>query len=109
MILIDNINNNRLKNIDYIDITVKNNPNHILAPTWELVMNLKKNIITWSNYRNEYIKILESRFKNNSSNFYLILNRSKKFDICLLCYCINEKRCHRIIAKEFLESIENRI
>jgi uncharacterized protein YeaO (DUF488 family) len=88
-----------------IDITVKGNPNHVLAPTWDMVMAFKKGKITWDYYRRKYLNLLIERYKTRKKEFIDLIEQAKVKDIVLLCYCKDERFCHRTLAKEFLENL----
>jgi len=88
-----------------IDITVKGNPNHVLAPTWDMVMAFKKGKITWEQYRERYLQLLSERYKTRRKEFIDLIEQARKEDVVLLCYCKDERFCHRTLAKEFLESL----
>ena len=91
-----------------LDITVKNNPKHVLAPTWELVMGAKNKRITWAEYEERYIELLRTRWNERQADFIALLDRAKTTDIYLVCFCTDERYCHRRLAKEFLQVlIEN--
>lgn len=88
-----------------IDITVKNNPHHILAPTWDLVMGLKNKRITWEQYEHSYVLLLKERFHKKPEDFYTLIEQAQDKDVYLVCFCSDERFCHRRLAKAFLESL----
>ncbi len=88
-----------------IDITVKNNKNHVLAPTWDLVMGLKNQKISWIQYEEGYMRLLNERLKTRRPEFVQLIEKSKKQDIVLICFCTDERYCHRRLAKEFLDRL----
>lgn len=90
-----------------LDITVKNNPGHVLAPTWDLVMDFKKGKISWDMYKNRYLQLLRERWKTRKNEFIRIFKESQGKTIVLLCFCSDETKCHRSIAKEVLEKINS--
>lgn len=87
------------------DITVKGNKNHVLAPTWDLVMGLKNGKITWIQYEELYLKLLNERMITRFNEFKKLLQEARESDLVLLCYCKDERFCHRRLAKEFLEKL----
>jgi len=89
-----------------IDITVKNNKNHVLAPTWDIVLGLKNGRIGWNEYKRRYINLLYDRLEKRYDEFLNILKIAEKKDIVLVCFCADERYCHRILAKEFLEKLK---
>lgn len=84
-----------------INITVKDNKNHVLAPTWDMV--LKRGLWTWEQYKEDYLQLLSERMVNGRfKEVREIIEQGKKEDIFLSCYCTVANRCHRTLAKEFL-------
>lgn len=68
------------------------------APTKEILDNYKNKIITWEQYKEEYISLMEDR---------KILNKnSLNFDkACLLCSEKTHEQCHRnLLANIFLKN-----
>lgn len=88
-----------------IDITVKNNPNHVLAPTWDMVMDFKKGKISWGEYKEKYLDLLRRRWKTRKAEFMHIIEEGQTKTVVLLCFCNDETRCHRTIAKDVLHMI----
>lgn len=88
-----------------LDITVKNNPGHVLAPTWDMVNNFKSGKISWEIYKEKYIQLLRERWRSRKNEFIEIIEKGKTKTIVLLCFCSDETKCHRSIAKEILEKI----
>jgi len=89
-----------------IDITVKGNSNHCLAPTWKMVMGYKRGDLSWEEYTAQYNTLLKERMLIREKEFYAIAFQGLEGDITLLCYCNAVNRCHRYLAKKFLESLE---
>jgi len=88
-----------------LDITVKNNRNHVLAPTWDLVMSMKNQKISWTQYEEGYMRLLNERLKTRRPEFVQLIEKSNKQDIVLVCFCTDERYCHRRLAKEFLDRL----
>jgi uncharacterized protein YeaO (DUF488 family) len=86
-----------------IDITVKNNPRHILSPTWDLVIDFKRNKIQWAEYEQKYKLLISRRLKMRKKEFDELMNLAKRTDIVLTCFCKDERFCHRRLAKEIIE------
>ena len=89
-----------------IDITVKNNPNHVLAPTWTMVCGFKDRTITWDQYVEKYIDLLDHRKQTREKEFRDIIDQSKKEDVFLLCYCPVSTQCHRFLAMDYLRAMD---
>lgn len=66
------------------------------APSKELLNNYKQKNISWEDYENQYLSILENRqiLKNID---YSIFN-----DACLLCSEPTADKCHRRLLSEYL-------
>lgn len=88
-----------------LDITVKNNPSHVLSPTWDMVMSYKRGKITWEKYREEYYSLLRKRWKTRKDEFLQIIKTAEQQDVYLACFCKNEDFCHRSLAREILLKI----
>lgn len=85
-----------------IDITVKNNGGNCFAPTWGLVMDFKNGSITWEQYETKYMELIRLRMQTRMKEFREIAEMVIKEDICLACFCKDERFCHRRLAKEIL-------
>lgn len=87
-------------------ITFKDNPEHVLSPLKELVYAYKYKNLPWEEYASAYRQLLEARYKTRKAEFDMIIADAQKNGVTLVCYCIDESKCHRTLAKEFLEKIE---
>ena len=86
---------------DRLDITVKGQDpiGKAFAPTWDMVMGIKKNTMSQEEYVNRYAKILANippRILHD------ILSRES---VTLVCFCKPGTFCHRYLAAMFLASI----
>lgn len=89
-----------------VDISVKNNPKHVLAPTWDMVLGFQRGTITWDQYVEKYMDLLRSRWANGRAEDIRELARESKYrTLVLLCFCADETRCHRSLAKAALELV----
>lgn len=89
-----------------LDITVKNNPNHVLSPTWDIVLGFMQGKISWPTYVERYLKLIRKRWTEGRKQELLELSElSTKKTLVLVCFCKDETRCHRSIAKSILEKI----
>lgn len=79
----------KICNIDYVHL-------ELFAPTKEILDSYKKKKITWDQYEDDYLKLIERRkVKNSLKNF--------DFDgACLLCSEPTPEHCHRRLAAEFI-------
>ena len=88
-----------------LDITIRNNPAHVLSPTWHMVMKFKVNRTSWPAYKRQYMALMQERWKDRRDDFLSILATARKKDIYLACFCHEDRHCHRRLAKEFLEGL----
>ena len=72
-----------------------------LAPSVKLLRALKKGQIDWDEYAARYRKEMKSPRAQD------LIRRLKEFgdwlDVVLVCYCADEKHCHRSILKELID------
>jgi len=102
----------RYKGDDRVDITVKGNPEHVLAPTWKLVKNLQDGKITQWEYSLGYFSLIVLR-ACNTDPFHRDSLTSMRWDedanlrksITLVCFCPPDTFCHRILAARLLENM----
>lgn len=69
----------------------------ILAPTWEIVKNIKDGVIDEVDYTKQYLKILQERELTPDKIINLIPDRS-----ILLCYESPGDFCHRRVLAEWV-------
>lgn len=75
----------------------------IFAPTKEILDNYKKKNITWSEYEQLYINLLQKR----DIYRYIETNDILKDNICFLCSEPEEKECHRRLLVEYISNMYN--
>jgi len=81
-----------------------------LAPSRQLWYDyFKSNKIDWSQYRKRFIE----QMKDNPKSLELIqwlakFENNDKSNITLMCFCENEKSCHRSIVKELASNCLSR-
>lgn len=88
-----------------LDITVSNNPDHVLSPTWYMVIKFKANKTSWPEYQRQYKELVRERWRERKDDILNLLATAKEKDIFLVCFCPDERYCHRRLAKEFLEEL----
>lgn len=90
-----------------LDITVKSGTGlgSVLAPTWDMVMGLKRGTLTETQYTGQYLALTRERFANNRAPFYQILAMP---EVVLCCFCQSGAFCHRHLAVDILEKIAMR-
>lgn len=90
-----------------LDVTIKNNPGHVLAPdSWDVVMGVKSGKISSEEYKEWYKSLLKERWSSRKREFIDLINRGKSKTIILKCFCPkSDKFCHAYIASDFLNKI----
>ena len=90
-----------------IDITIKNNPNHVLAPdSWDKVLGVKFKKITHDEYKEYYLGLLKLRWGTRKEEFIDLARRGAKEDVKLRCFCPQkDKFCHCYIAAAFMNKL----
>ena len=86
-----------------INISVKDNPNHLMSPTWNMVSALKNNDNDYSrdDYTDDYELLIQKRLMKRGFD---VLNdlvepgRHKTDIITLCCYCQSSQFCHAGLA-----------
>lgn len=78
----------------------------VFAPTWDMVMQSKRNEISWDEYRQLYTELMRTRFAKHRDEFLEALN---SVELIVCCYCkdthATTRHCHRYILVEILEKI----
>jgi hypothetical protein len=90
-----------------IDITIKNNPDHVLAPdSWEKVLNVKFGKISPQEYKDYYLNLIKQRWSTRKEELIDLAKKGAKEDIKLKCFCSQkDKFCHCYLASEFLNKL----
>lgn len=81
-----------------IDITVKTGL-QTFAPTWEMVIGLKKGKISWKQYKELYLEKMRDSYRKHRPTWERLLKRDK---VVLACYCAKPDQCHRSILADIL-------
>lgn len=96
-----------------IDTTIKSGKGFglLLAPTWDMVMNSKKGVITWDEYTEQYYTLIRNRYNKNKSSYWRLFDFEEEF-VILCCYCPDTyhttQHCHRYLAIDILEKIASK-
>jgi hypothetical protein len=87
-----------------LDTTVKSGAGlgKVLAPTWDIVLGVKKGHLSPAEYEVIYLNLLRERFKRSKEAFLEILAQE---ECTLACYCRSGAFCHRHLAVNVLEKI----
>ena len=96
---------------DGIDITIKNNPHHILAPNdWDMVMKVRFNKISAQEYRTWYLNLIRERWQNRRDEFMELAKEAMHKEVKLKCFCsLKSKICHAGIAVEFMNVLVKKL
>lgn len=73
-----------------------------LSPTKEILDDYKKKIISWNDYEDKFIRLLNEREikKHVIENLYDVLDGS-----CLLCSEETADKCHRRLVAEYIQRV----
>jgi hypothetical protein len=81
------------------------NPAHVLAPPRRWLEAVASGAWAWEFFRLRYKSLLRSRFQAEPERFHALLEVSDGAKtLVLTCHCLGD-RCHRELAREFLERL----
>jgi Active DUF488-N3 subclade len=81
------------------------NPAHVLAPPRRWLEALASGEYSWPFFRLRYKNLLRTRYAAEPERFHALLDASTGTDeLVLTCHCATD-RCHRELAREFLERL----
>jgi uncharacterized protein YeaO (DUF488 family) len=83
---------------DRLDITVKSG-DKTFAPTWDMVMGLKRGVISEAQYRQQYLELMRASYRRHRKRWDVVLAMK---ECTLVCYCKSGEFCHRLILAEIL-------
>jgi len=94
-----------------IDITIKNNPNHVLSSdNWDMVLNVKFGKISKEEYITYYTNLLRDRWSTRKQEFIDLAKLGINRDIVLKCFCPkNTSYCHAKIAAKFMNNLVKKL
>ncbi len=100
-----------IKDKDGIDITLKNNPEHVLAPDDEsMEIRARIDLVSPDDYRKHYLSLLRNRWETRKPEFIDLAKQGISDPVHLNCYCARtSKTCHSVIASEFMNSLVERL
>lgn len=87
--------------IAYHDITAKSGDS-VFAPTWKMVNDYKRGIISKYEYTEQYLCLMRESFKLNKDYWLEFLNRDY---VVLACYCKKDEFCHRYLLLGILKKL----
>jgi hypothetical protein len=90
-----------------IDITIRNNPDHVLAPDdWSKVMAVRFGKMSEKEYGDWYKGMLKKRWETRKDEIMALAKEGMFKDIRLKCYCPQSAAyCHAHTAARFLNGI----
>ncbi len=90
---------------DAVSVNVMRSNGSILAPSYKLLNDWKKEKIFWREYTERFIKEIESN-PDAIDLMKQIKELSKTQDVYLICACHNKKKqCHRFILIEMINKM----
>lgn len=94
-----------------IDITLKNNPEHFLAPDdWQMVLDAKFNKIPFEKYKTYYQNLIRERWDKRKEEFLELAREGATKDVCLKCFCSNNtEHCHAVLAASFMNALVEKV
>lgn len=84
---------------NFLDTTVKNNPNCVLAPTWPIVVKIKGGIIDAKEYTKQYREVVWNKTQMKPDDWETLLRQET---LTVSCFCAVGQFCHRIAAIDIL-------
>jgi len=98
-----------LGDIDRLDITVKGRDplGQYFAPTWQMVKQYKKGILSEALYTADYHELMLTSYRSHRDKWEELLTRPR---VVLVCFCPSGTFCHRKLLAEYLQKLgaENR-
>lgn len=93
---------------DRLDITVKGNcpAGRLYAPTWNMVMGMKKGTLSKEEYTKQYYQLLIDRWNGNGRSEMEVLVKITKTqgrDLTVVCFCPSGTFCHRYLMVNFFK------
>lgn len=100
-----------VKDKDGIDITLRNSPEHFLAPDDEgMEIRARLDIISSEEYKRYYLGLLKSRWEARKTEFIELAKQGLSETIPLKCYCgKRSSTCHSVIAAEFMNNLVEKL
>ena len=88
----------RYRGNDRLDTTVKSG-DRAFAPTWDMVMGLKRGRLSWQQYVEQYTALMRHSWKRHNKRWREVLSMD---EVVLCCYCRDVNACHRGLLAEML-------
>lgn len=90
-----------------IDVTLRNNPEHVLAPdNSDIIRDFKFDKIEPEEFKVYYHKLLKDRWVSRKDEFMSLVKLGKSKEVKLKCTCSKcVEECHANIAANFLNKL----
>lgn len=92
---------------DGIDVTLRNNPEHVLAPDdINIVRDFKFDKIEPDEFKKYYLNLLKDRWDTRRVEFLNLVKVGKVQEVKLKCTCLkSSESCHADLASKFLNGL----
>ncbi len=87
--------------IEFYDVTVKSG-DKLFAPSWSLLSDYKSSNINEEEYIKRFLNEMRGSFHQNKGTW---LDFISKEEVCIACYCISGKFCHRKLLVDIFEKL----
>jgi uncharacterized protein YeaO (DUF488 family) len=89
---------------DRLDITVKGKDpvGKFFAPTWDMVMKLKRGTMTERTYAALYQRLMRKSYDDNWLVWDNIISR---LEVTFVCFCKDGAFCHRLLLAEYFKQL----
>jgi hypothetical protein len=96
---------------DGIDITLRNNPDHFLAPDdINIVRDFKFEKISTEEFKKYYSDLLRERWDTRRPEFLALVKKGKTQEVKLKCTCSKSTTaCHAKLAAKFLNGLVSKL
>ena len=88
--------------IPVVDTTVKNNPDSIFAPSWELVRGHKTKMLSNEDYTAGYLEKMRESYSKRREEWLSFLSQDR---VGILCFCKAGDFCHRLLLVDILTKV----
>lgn len=88
----------------FVDVTAKSGVIYF-APSWELVLGIKNNRMTWEEYTSCYTEMMRESFKEKQLVWLKLFDFE---EVTIGCYCPSGSNCHRYLLIDMFKKIADR-
>ena len=92
------------KGVTLVDTTVKSAPKSgygFLAPSWDIVMGVKRGEISEEEYTRVYLQMLDDSLAKHPEHWKGLLTLTK---FAFACFCSSGKFCHRHLLYDYFQT-----